>query len=107
MKFKKSPQGLDDKKSQGRIDHFACRNILESLRTKTSETDILQDMVDTIAKETKTGKIDNALKLVGLIKEPEDKTVKLQGGFQVQKVYVDAKTKKATKKHIDEFIDGD
>ena len=37
--------------------------------------------------------------------KPENK-IKLDGGVEVQKVFVDKATKQAANKHIDDFIDG-
>lgn len=40
-------------------------------------------------------------------KTPKDQIdIKLNGGLEVQKVFIEEKTKKLTDKHIDEFIDG-
>ena len=36
----------------------------------------------------------------------DDINLNLNGGIEVQKVFIDEKTKKATDKHIDDFING-
>lgn len=106
-KFKKSPQGLDEAKSKGQINLSIEKNILATLRTEIkSNTTILKDLPQGIQNEVKNGKYDNAIKLLNIIKEPEEQNINLNGGVEVQKVFIDEKVKKKTDKHIDDFING-
>jgi len=106
-RFKKAPQGLDEQKSRGKINMSIEKNILATLRTEIQQnTTILKDLPKALQEEVNYGKLDNAIKLLNIIKEPEKQEVKLDGGFEIQKVFVEEKTKKKADKHIDEFING-
>lgn len=105
--FSKAPQGLNEAKSGGQINLSIEKNILATLRTEIkSNTTILKDLPQGIQEEVRNGKYDNAIKLLNIIKEPEAQSINLNGGLEVQKVFIDAQTKKKTDKHIDDFIDG-
>ena len=105
VKFKKAPQGLDEAKSEGQVNLSIEKNILATLRTEIkTNTTILKDLPQGIQEEVKNGKYENAIKLLNIIKEPEDKTINLNGGLEVQKVFIDEKTKKSTDEHIDKFL---
>ena len=105
-KFKKAPQGLDEKKSEGQIERAKNTNLLCSARTLFQNADILPDLIANVKKEVLNGNNRNAIDLLKVIKEPEAQDINLNGGIEVQKVFIDEKTKKATDKHIDDFING-
>lgn len=84
--FQKAPQGLDDKKSRGQIDLALEKNIIKTLRTRISETNILENLVKGVAEETECGIYKNALKLVEIVKEPESApVVNINQAVQVNK----------------------
>jgi len=106
-KFPKSPQGLDEAKSNGQINLSIEKNILATLRTEIkSNTTILKDLPQGIQNEVKNGKYDNAIKLLNIIKEPEEQNINLNGGLEVQKIYIEQEQKRKVDKHIDDFING-
>lgn len=105
--FPKAPQGLNEAKSEGQINLSIEKNIIATLRTEVkTNTTILKDLPRGIQEEVKTGKYDNAIKLLNIIKEPEAQSINLNGGIEVQKIFIDEKTQKNTDKHIDDFING-
>ena len=88
--FPKAPQGLDEKKSRGQINLALENNIIKTLRTRISETNILEDLVNGVAQEAKEGFYKNALKLVEIVKEPENNTVvNINQAVQVNKKNID------------------
>ena len=88
--FPKAPQGLDEKKSRGQINLALENNIIKTLRTRISETNILEDLVNGVAQEAKEGFYKNALKLVEIVKEPESNTVvNINQAVQVNKKNID------------------
>ncbi len=101
-KFSKSPQGLDEKKSQGQINLAKSNNILKSARTLFEAAEILPDLVDNIKEEVQHGINKNAIELLKIIKEPEEQTVKLEG--QVQKVYITPEQQIEAIEHINKTI---
>ena len=103
-KFPKGPQGLDEAKSKGQINLSRNKNILYTARTLFENADILPQMVDNLKKEVEEGNNKNAIDFFKAIKEPDDQNINLNGGIEVQKVFVDEITKKNTDKHIDDFI---
>lgn len=103
-KFPKSPQGLDEVKSEGQIGLSIGKNLLYTLRTNIQDTNLVKKTVDGVSREVEQGKYDNAIKLINIAKEPEDQNINLNGGLEVQKVFVDEKTKNQVNKHIDKII---
>ena len=103
-KFEKSPQGLDEAKSKGQINLSIKRNLLETLRTRIDEHNLIDDVVSGVVEEVQEGKYKNAIELLKIAKEPEAQNINLNGGVEVQKVFIDEATKKETQKHIKEFI---
>lgn len=105
-KFPNSPQGLDDKKSKGQIERARNTNLLCHARTLFSNADILPELIENVKEEVLNGNNKNAIELLKVIKEPEAQNINLNGGIEVQKVFIDEKTQKNTDKHIDDFING-
>ena len=105
-RFPKAPQGLDDRKSEGQIERAKNTNLLCSARTLFQNADILPDLIANVKQEVLSGNNKNAIDLLKVIKEPEDQNINLNGGLEVQRVFIDEKTKKKTDDHIDKFIDG-
>lgn len=103
-KFPQSPQGLDAKKSEGQINLAKNNNILYTARTLFENADILPQMINNIKKEVEMGVNRNAIDFFKAIKENETQNIKLDGGLEVQKVFVTKEEKKEVDKHIDEII---
>ena len=103
-KFKKAPQGLDEAKSKGQIEVSIKKNLIETLRTNISDTSLVSKIVEGVNREVENGVYKNGIELLKIAKEPEDKTINLNGGLEVQKVFIDEKTKKSTDEHIDKFL---
>jgi len=102
--FKKGPQGLDDKKSQGMIEARKQKNLIMTARTLYESADILPKLIDNIKEEVDAGLNKNAIKMFEVLKEPEEKTINLNGEVGVKKVYVTPEQRKAAIEHIHEVI---
>ena len=76
-KFPKSPQGLDEKKSNGQIKLSTKRNLLETLRTRITEQNLIDDVVAGVVEEVQNGSYKNAIKLIEIAKEPDKQEIKL------------------------------
>lgn len=100
-----SDEEINQRKSEGKIEASIKRNLLATLRTRIDEHNLIDDIVSGVAEEVQEGKYKNAIELLKIAKEPEDKNINLNGGVEVQKVFIDEATKKETQKHIKEFID--
>lgn len=105
-KFSKAPQGLDEAKSKGQITRCINRNLIETLRSNLQDTDLISKIVAGVNEEVENGILKNGIELLKIAKEPDKQEIKLDGGLEVQKVFVEEKTKKKIDKHIDDFIDG-
>lgn len=99
-----SDEEINRRKSEGKIEQSKIKNMLYTARTLYDNAEILPQLVTNIQKEVEAGKNDNAIKFFGLIKENETQNINLNGGVEVQKVFIDSKTKKCTDKHIDDFL---
>ena len=89
-KFKKSPQGLDEAKSKGQVALSIDNNFIKTLRTRISERNLINDVVNQVEKEVKDGELKNALKLFDIVKEPENNTtVNINQAVQVNKKDID------------------
>ena len=106
-KFPKAPQGLDNQKSEGQIERSKKNNIICTARTLFENADILPELVNGIKKEVENGNYKNALDFFKAIKEPDAQDINLNGGVEVQKVFIDETTKKEAKQHIKDFIKND
>lgn len=73
--FPKGDQGLNDKKSNGQIKRSAAVNCLYRIRTLWGDSLIDKELVDGIEKEVANGKYDNAIRLLNIIKEPEEQKI--------------------------------
>lgn len=89
-RFPKAPQGLNEKKSRGQINLALENNLIKTLRTRISETNLLQDVVNEVANRVKEGDIKDAIKLIEIAKEPENNTtVNINQAVQVNKKNID------------------
>lgn len=89
-KFKKSPQGLDEAKSKGQIALSIDNNLIKTLRTRISETNLIDDVVNGVKEEAQNGDFKNAIKLLEIAKEPENNTtVNINQAVQVNKKDID------------------
>jgi hypothetical protein len=103
-RFTSEYQPSPEAKSEGAIKANAEKNILLNLRTKLNEFKTVDKVVEGVNKEIENGVYKNAIELLKIAKEPEKQEINLNGGVEVQKVFIDEATKKETQKHIKEFI---
>lgn len=75
--FKKSPQGLDEAKSKGQVNLSIKKNLIETLRSRIDEWDLVDKVVSGVNSEVDNGNLKNAIKLLEIAKEPEKQEVKL------------------------------
>lgn len=99
-----SDEAVNEAKSKGKINASINRNLLASLRTELNKKNLIKKVVAGVLQEVKNGKYVNAIKLLDIAKEKESQEINLNGGAELQKVFVDEKTKKEADKHIDSFI---
>lgn len=104
--FTKDNQPSPEAKSEGQRKASITRNILATIRTNIEDTNLIQRIVEGVSKEVDAGNYKNGIELLKIAKEPETQNIKLDGGVEVQKVFIDKVTKQAANKHIDDFIDG-
>lgn len=84
--FPKAPQGLDEAKSRGMINLSIDNNLIKTLRTRISETNLLQDVVNEVVKKVENGEVKDAIKLIEIVKEPESApVVNINQAVQVNK----------------------
>ena len=76
-KFPKAPQNLDEKKSKGQIGLSIKKNLIETLRTRISEQNLIDNVVCGVVEEVQNRQYKNAIKLIEIAKEPEKQEVKL------------------------------
>ena len=106
-RFSSTNQPSEESKSKGQIERAKNKNILYTARTLFENANILPQMVQNIKEEVESGINKNAIELLKIIKEPEAQNINLNGGVEVQKVFIDAETKAEVKKHIKDFIEND
>ncbi|MBE7084257.1 MAG: hypothetical protein E7373_06640 [Clostridiales bacterium] len=102
--FSSTNQPSPEAKSRGKIEASIKRNLLETLRSRIDEWDLVDKVVSGVNSEVDNGNLKNAIELLKIAKEPEKQEINLNGGVEVQKVFIDEATKKETQKHIKEFI---
>lgn len=84
--YQPSPEAV----SRGVINFAKEKNIIKTLRTRISETNLLEDLVKGVASEAENGEYKNALKLLEIVKEPENNTtVNINQAVQVNKKDID------------------
>ena len=106
-RFSKAPQGLDQEKSEGQITSSSKTNIRKCLETKLFERKAVDATVDNAFEELKKGNGAPMRELIKIAKGNETQDISLNGGVEVQRVYIDKETKEAYRKHIYDFINGD
>lgn len=93
-RFKKAPQGLDEAKSKGQIALSIDNNLIKTLRTRISETNLIDDVVNGVKEEAQNGDFKNAIRLLEIAKEPENNTtVNINQAVQVNKQDVEEAVK--------------
>lgn len=105
-RFTTDNQPSNESKSNGQIERSRKNNIICTARTLFESAGILDKVIENISEEVQNGNNRNAIEMLKIIKEPETQNIKLDGGVEVQKVFIDEKVKKKTDKHIDDFING-
>lgn len=75
--FSKENQPSPEAKSKGQIGLSIKKNLIETLRTRISEQNLIDDVVCGVVEEVQNGKYKNAIKLIDIAKEPEKQEVKL------------------------------
>ena len=103
-RFSKTNQPTEEAKSNGQIEKRKEFNVALTLRTLAQDYDAAAIAYTSAVALAKMGKPDALIKLLGLAKEPETQNINLNGGVEVQKVFIDAETKKKANNHIDEII---
>lgn len=106
VSFTKDNQPTPEAKSEGQKKAAITKNIIATIRTNIEDTNLIQRIVEGVSKEVDAGNYKNGIELLKIAKEPETQNIKLDGGVEVQKVFIDKATKQAANKHIDDFIDG-
>ena len=92
--FPKAPQGLDEAKSRGMINRSIDNNLIKTLRTRISETNLLQDVVSEVVKKVERGEVKDAIKLIEIAKESENTSVvNINQAIQVNKKNIDEAVK--------------
>lgn len=104
--FTKDNQPTPESKSEGQRVAAINRNILATIRTNIEDVNLIQRIVQGVSKEVDNGQYKNGIELLKIAKEPETQNIKLDGGVEVQKVFIEKATKEAADNHIDNFIDG-
>lgn len=75
--FKKSPQGLDEAKSKGQVNLSIKKNLIETLRSRIDEWDLVDKVVSGVNGEVDNGNLKNAIELLKIAKEPEKQEINL------------------------------
>lgn len=89
-KFPKAPQGLDENKSKGQVQLSIDNNLIKTLRSRISEINLIDDVVNGVKEEAENGIYKNAIKLLEIAKEPENNTtVNINQAVQVNKKDID------------------
>lgn len=90
----KAPQGFDEAKSRGQINISRERNLIKTLRTRIGETNLLENLVNGVVEEVDNKQYKNALKLLEIVKEPENSpVVNISQAVQVNKKDVEEAVK--------------
>lgn len=88
--YSSTNQPTSEARSRGQINLAKEKNIIKTLRTRISETNLLENLVNGVAVETENGYFKNALKLLEIVKEPENNTtVNINQAVQVNKKDID------------------
>jgi len=89
-KFSKAPQNLDEAKSKGQVNLSIDNNLIKTLRSRISEINLIDDVVNGVKEEAENGNYKNAIKLLEIAKEPENHTtVNINQAVQVNKKDID------------------
>lgn len=104
--FTTDKQPSNEAKSNGQIARSKKNNIICTARTLFEKAGILDKVMENISEEVKNGINRNAIEMLKIIKEPETQNIKLDGGVEVQKVFITKEEKNETDKHIDDIING-
>lgn len=97
---------INEAKSRGQIKRSANINIRKCLETKLFEEKAVDLVVADALKHIKDGNGMPLRELIKIAKGNEAQDINLNGGIEVQRIYIDEKTKKKTDEHIDGFING-
>lgn len=85
-KFPKAPQNLNEAKSKGQINLSIKKNLIETLRSRISEQNLIDDVVHGVVEEVQNGQYKNAIKLIEIAKEPDKQEVKLDSDTKIMPV---------------------
>lgn len=72
-----SDEAINRAKSKGQIGLSIKKNLIETLRTRISEQNLIDDVVCGVVEEVQNGQYKNAIKLIEIAKEPDKQEVKL------------------------------
>lgn len=97
---------INEAKSNGQIEKRKEYNVRCHIRSFIEDKQALDVAFKTALKNAQNGKAKELIELIKLGCENETQKINLDGGVEVQKVFIDAETKKKTQEHIKDFIDG-
>ncbi|MBR2526580.1 hypothetical protein IKE67_08970 [bacterium] len=72
-----SDEAINQAKSRGKIEASIKRNLLETLRSRIDEHNLIDDIVSGVVEEVQEGKYKNAIELLKIAKEPEKQEINL------------------------------
>lgn len=92
--FSSTNQPSPEAKSRGKIEASIKRNLLETLRSRIDEHNLIDDIVSGVVEEVQEGKYKNAIELLKIAKEPEKQEINLSGSKGLVVQVADEETKK-------------
>lgn len=75
--FSSTNQPSPEAKSRGKIEASIKRNLLETLRSRIDEWDLVDKVVSGVKSEVDNGNLKNAIELLKIAKEPEKQEINL------------------------------
>lgn len=76
-KFSSEYQPSNEAKSNGQIEASKKKNLLETLRSRIEEWDLIDKVVNGVDEEIGNGNFKNAIELIKIAKEPETQNINL------------------------------
>lgn len=77
VRFTSEYQPSPEAKSRGQIEAAKKRNLIETLRSRIDEWDLVDKVVSGVNSEVDNGNLKNAIELLKIAKEPDKQEVKL------------------------------
>lgn len=76
-RFTKDNQPTDEAKSKGQVNLSIKKNLIETLRSRIDEWDLVDKVVSGVNSEVDNGNLKNAIELLKIAKEPEKQEINL------------------------------